>query len=66
MLLESYCKHTLSLSQEFHRSIYEPEDKHTPIYESKMHVCDELISFSLGTLKLTNIFLLSFQPSVYD
>ena len=59
MLLESYCKHTLSLSQEFRRSIYEPEDKHTPIYESQMHVCGELISFSLGTLKLIYFFFIS-------
>ena len=62
-LLKVYCKNILSLSEEIHLSISEPEDKNLL---REMHVCGKLVLFCFSTLKFKYVAYLSLQLSVYD
>ena len=54
-------KHSLSLSQEIHLSIFEPEDRNIRAYKSKMDLRGELIFFWFSTweINIVLIYLLS-------
>ena len=61
-LLKVYCKNILSLSEEIHLSISEPEDKNLL---REMHVCGKLVLFCFSTLKFKYVAYLSLQPCLW-